>query len=62
MAALVGRHGELAHYLAGGSLEGDDGVAVPVRVDAEYHHELSPFRTHLPKRGTVGGHALSGGL
>src|SRR5665647_943748 len=51
VAALVGHHGELAAHLAGGGLEGDDGVAVLVRVDAEYHHELSPFGRILRSAG-----------
>ncbi len=51
VTAPVGRHGELAAHLAGGGLEGDDGVAVLVRVDAEYHHELSPFGPILRSAG-----------
>jgi len=35
VAALVGRHGELAEQFGGGGLEADDGVTLLVRVDPE---------------------------
>ena len=61
VTAPVGRHGELGDELAGSGLEGDDGVAVLVRVDAEYHHgcPLSDAFSEVRDRRWTG---LSGGL
>jgi hypothetical protein len=60
-SAPVGRHGELGDELAGSGFEGDHGVALLVRVDAEYHHgcPLSDASSEVRDRRWTG---LSGGL